>query len=724
MTHTILSPPVSTGRGLYLRALDPEGPLPLNGPEAAEIDIALSAAGSEPAPAAGIALDDLVAQARDWAGQEAVRFRDQVIGAGDESTITRVLLNCAPLSLSAGAWLQWMSSSANGDTALALEVLSLYATDIGVGFPHTDRGSAYRALLARHRVTVETDGLRLTGSDRVESFSFRFPGLLLAMSRLPNSYFPEILGADLYLRGVGTLPPLAALPAEALGDTDRADLDLASGRSSGRSGLARSLAAARLLLDSEDETVSSRLHCGFRWAEHELRQWCARLLSETGLARHPDYEIWRLLFSRARQAAVYHAGYRLDGRPLAEWFADIDAGPGPFLDALARSRLVRPGRPDRSPLLKGLISANGPMFRVFTDEDIAVIAQWISRLPAATSDRQGLAEAQRTWFRKGEAPSATHPVQARAGEPAEPDSVRAAFHALLNRADSPALRAYAHNYASRWLTQCEYRLDGADRQLPHRWNTETGLRGWLEGEHDRHGDQFAEQDAAVITREDLIESTLQLAPLIMIDGGWLQGFTDYRLASSHAGQLLFRTYWDELGNGDRELNHPHIYRKLLRQMGHELPPTGAREFAHWPGFDDRSFALPVYWLSISRFPRSLQPEILGLNLAMELSGVGGSYRTARVGLRKYGFSTQFVDLHNTIDNVATGHSAWAADAIDSYLTELPGGHGQQELAWQRIRIGYRSLNPPDSLGSTVYTTIRLRLARMAGRRRQEETGIR
>jgi hypothetical protein len=131
------------------------------------------------------------------------------------------------------------------------------------------------------------------------------------------------------------------------------------------------------------------------------------------------------------------------------------------------------------------------------------------------------------------------------------------------------------------------------------------------------------------------------------------------------------------------------------EMAADLPPTGSWEFAHWPGFRDESFELPVYWLSIGRFPRTFLPEVLGLNLAMELSGVGGSYRRARIGLKKYGFSTRFVDIHNTIDNVATGHSAWAADAIDSYMVALSGPEPRAQ-AWERVRIGYRSLNPPTS----------------------------
>lgn len=81
-----------------------------------------------------------------------------------------------------------------------------------------------------------------------------------------------------------------------------------------------------------------------------------------------------------------------------------------------------------------------------------------------------------------------------------------------------------------------------------------------------------------------------------------------------------------------------------------------------------------------------------MNLAMELSGVGGTYRNAHKFLKHYGFLTIFVDLHNTIDNVSTGHSAWAANAIDSYMLStqelIP-----QDQSWSRIRLGYESLSP-------------------------------
>ncbi|NUR40593.1 MAG: iron-containing redox enzyme family protein, partial [Streptomyces sp.] len=269
--------------------------------------------------------------------------------------------------------------------------------------------------------------------------------------------------------------------------------------------------------------------------------------------------------------------------------------------------------------------------------------------------------------------------------------------------------AFAHAYATRWLARSRYALNRpAKGALPERWDRENGLRPWLARAHDQHAEGFDEEQVALPSRDELIDSTLQLAPLIMIDGGWLQGFTDYRLAASRAGHFLFRTYWDELGNGEPELNHPRIYRALLRQMGIDLPPTASPEFIAWPQLRDEAFAMPVFWLSVSRFPEEFMPEILGLNLAMELSGVGGSYRDARVALRHHGFSTQFVDLHNTIDNVATGHSAWAADAIDSHLNELPArpGPGGEAEVWERVRIGQRSLNPPAGRAAALYAALR------------------
>lgn len=736
-------------RTLYLRALSPSGP-PAFDPEDLRLVRSALAAGDEADDERGLSAH--MEAAASWSAEEAERFSEVLAPSASGPTATgpsaderqeavrRVLRNCAPLALSAGAWLQWVSSPGNSETEPVLRALSLYAADVGVGLPLSDRGSDYRALLRRHGIAEEKPGVRLAGSEAVEGFSFRLPALLLALSRHPDEYLPVLLGADLCLRSVGLLPPLAAaLAASSSGDDlrkDREILDFGGCRPGAEpSGRDLSLAAVEAYLRERHAapdpdagpTATRRLLGGFRWALHEVRLWSERLRRETALSRHPDYGVWRLIHARARQAAVYHARFKLAGRPLSEWFAEVDAGPREFLTALAKSRLVRPGDPDRSPLLGRLIGPNGAMFRIFTDEEITTLRRWITLLPEEGSvlhpvgDEPGryedLHRAQADWHAQGTdlvgTPADGGPVLPRAEvspRDLSPAAARAAYRSLLSRADTPALRAFAHAYAVRWLARSRYAMKRAVEQLPPRWDRENGLREWLARAHDRHAETFRESGTPLPTREELVDSTLQLAPLIMIDGGWLQGFTDYQLASSRPGHFLFRTYWDELGNGEVELNHPRIYRALLRDMGIDLPPTASAEFSGWPALRDESFALPVFWLSVSRFPEAFMPEILGLNLAMELSGVGGSYRDARVALRHHGFSTQFVDLHNTIDNVATGHSAWAADAIDSYLADLSAmsGPAEEADAWERIRVGHRSLNPPGGRAAELYATLRVR----------------
>jgi hypothetical protein len=86
-----------------------------------------------------------------------------------------------------------------------------------------------------------------------------------------------------------------------------------------------------------------------------------------------------------------------------------------------------------------------------------------------------------------------------------------------------------------------------------------------------------------------------------------------------------------------------------------------------------------------------------LNLAMELSGVGGSYRNGIDTLRHHGFDPCFVVLHNNIDNVSTGHTRMAIDAIKCHMDEMfaRGGTPLVEEHWRRIWTGYRALAPQD-----------------------------
>ncbi|MFD6156623.1 iron-containing redox enzyme family protein [Nocardia sp. NPDC060256] len=645
-------------------------------------------------------------QAAQWSAAEAARFvalTRAATAAEADVLVRRAVLGCAPLGLVSGAWLQWFSAPGNADDPAVMRVLAVYAADVGVGRPRASRGSAYLALLDRLRLAGRAAPTTMIALEqRIADQAFALPAVLLAMSRRPDEFRPEILGADLCLRVVGLLPALAPVAEVMPSAVDWHSIDFGAARVTGEAAavdVCRAAVAAFLVAQPSD--VAQRLIAGFRWALATLRASHAELYAEVAAARDPAFEMAELLRLRGSQGAIYHGKYRIAGKTLAHWLTECRSDPWPLLDALAGSPVVRPGRSSASPLVTGLVSEHGPMFRIFDPADLAVIRRWIDSLPARSPTSQTPALPA--------SPSPFHPSLAESAPAADsaPADLREAYHRLQVREHTPAARRYALTYARGWLGRARYGIDRDDTPLPATCPA-AGLRPWLAEQHDRHAKEFEDNAGGdVQTRRELIDSTVQLAPLTLIDGTWLQGFTDYRQACSEIGFSLFDTYWDELGNGEAGLNHPLIYRELLLEMGVTLPPTASLEFARWPGFREQSFALPVYWLCIGRFPRTFLPEVLGLNLAMELSGVGGSYRRAHISLAANGFSTKFVDVHNTIDNVATGHAAWAADAIGAYLASATGSPGSpdRQLVWDRIRAGYRSLNPPSGWR-----------ARLAGRR--------
>lgn len=643
--------------------------------------------------------------AASWAESERRRYRALLGASATEQRLLqrRVALGCAPLALVSGAWLQWATEPANAEEETALAVLTLYASDIGAGSPRASRGEAYRELLRRLRVAdYVSPTSHVVRDTRISDVAFYLPAVLLAMSRRPNMFLPEILGADLCLRAVGLLPALSIVHDSEAVHSDWSALDPATDRLDGvAGGLEQCRAAIESLIRSSPGEVERRISAGFEWALMSLTRWSALLRTELVDAIDPAHEMADLLRRRAGEAAVYHQGFRLAGRPLSSWLEECGQSPYPLMDALAASRLIKPGRAEGSRLVTSLVSDRGPMFRVFSPQELDILRRWIDSLPPAGGGRRTRAREHDAAPGAGNAGVAV-PVSAMSGPAGSrsdpvPESLRDAYHQLQTRASSPRLLVWAEAYVRGWLARSRLGVRASDDQLPEVWTSE-GLRPWLLDQHARHARAFeADAGAALPSREALIESTLQLAPLTLIDGSWVGGFTDYEQASSDVGRFLFEIYWDELGNGQPSLNHPRIYRELLDEMGVQLPPTHSRAFAESRLLKEWSLELPVYWLSISKFPLTFVAEVLGLNVAMELAGVGGGYRRTRMALQHHGFSTSFVDIHNTIDNVGTGHSAWAADAVDAYMNALANAQGRkaQLAAWHRVRVGFASLTPPD-----------------------------
>jgi Iron-containing redox enzyme len=628
----------------------------------------------------------------------------------------------APMAAALGVWLQGLSAPAVFEDDVHLKILALLANDIGAGAPERSRHDAFRLLARQLDVAEAFGGARELSSVRsIGEAMFCWPALFFALSRRSDAFELELLGIDLAMRTVGLLPPWRVL-ARRRPTSDLSGCDLSSVRIAALAELASQTAKrsrppqssqapavpvtpaalSRWIFERRlaEPAAATRLYAGFEWAVRGLEHWSANLLELVEAWTDPRLAMGLLVQERAREAQIYHQSYKLEGKNLSTWFEEARVDPLPLVDAIARSKLVRPRAPRSSALIGALVRPDGPMFRIFSDRDTATILRWIESLAATLPASAPVADDE------AEEPAATAaqrslplrsltPTPVRTGDlslGATPRSIREAYFLLQGRALAPRTRAFVHEYITWWTKAARASIDKTERSLPPSW-APGELRAWLLDAHDKHSTEFEDRKSVGLpSREDVIDQTLQTAPLTLIDGSWLQGFTDIALASSRWGARLFQTYWDELGNGQWEINHPKIYRDLLTNMGIDLPPTGSLEFALDARLRPESFRLPVYWLCVGKCPVTFRPEVLGMNLAMELSGVGGSYRSAQKFLTHYRFSTHFVDLHNTIDNVSTGHSAWAADAIDAHM-QMIAELGDVEAEWLRVRTGFESLAP-------------------------------
>jgi len=598
--------------------------------------------------------------------------------AADASTTRFIALQHAPRGLLAGCLLQNVATAGNGHEPLALLAHRLHRWHLGGGAFEAQHGVLCRQwLLSLGLHLPETASDRWATLPELLPAAWDLPAYWLSLSLQPQACESELFGAALYELAAPLPVELRGWPCVAGSAAARyVEARQAGGRGALLADAVQALAGAAL-----DKAGLLR---GFMTSLRLAHAWSAELQRHAGGGQlDPAGEMLRLVQRKARFAVGYHGRLSLGKTPFDEAIA---GDPAAFVERLSKSPWIAPGRPDDSLLLSRQVKFGGPMFRVFSDAEIEVLRRWIA----------SLGDTRKAWAPTpapaNPAPRAT-PTASMVPTVAVP-GVRELYFQLLNLESHPAARPAALAHARDWLA-CSARALATRDDLPPKGPQ--GLRTWFEQRAQEQVRSYGGQVAiSGKSRDEVIDEALQLSPMILVDGAWFQRFGNAGLVDSPIGALLYQTYSDEIGNGQAALNHPNIYRALIQQMGIRLPATTSRAFAEFGRFDTESFEVPAFWLSVSLHTRRFLPELLGLNLAMELSGVGGAYRSARDELRLHGFSTLFVDLHNTIDNVSTGHSAMALEAIEMHLDDLSRHAGADATArtWQRVRTGFAALTPP------------------------------
>jgi Iron-containing redox enzyme len=617
----------------------------------------------------------------------------------DDATSHWLLLQYAPMALTPGCLLQECTNAANSHERSAALLHSVHRSLIGAQVASSQPRQPYRCLL--ESLGIELPPLASSmfyRNTNICAASWSLLAWRASLSMLWAERTPEILGAAMF--EVSTMPP--ALVQTALSRTP-----LSPCLEHNKQVFETLLEAIRLLetRGTDVREFQTRLVHGYVASNRIFVRWHSEmiLMLRDGCLS-PRQSMIRLVEAKGRFAVGYHDRLKINERPFDEI---VVSDPAAFVDGLSQSRWIVPGRPDESLLVSQLIGFGGPMFRIFQPGEIDVIRRWISSVngdPVAV--RHALVDrahqASTTNADEQSAPSTCD--QFGAGRGRKPPShlkIRDLYYRLLDAKDQEHTEQQALHFALDWLAITRRRMKDSDvaRHGPNLSYYEPDkLRAWFEQAATEQQRSYVKEPRSVPlrSRQNVVTDAVQLCPMIFIDGCWLQRHADAALVESRIGRILYQIFSDEVGNGDPSLNHPNIYRDLMAEMSVELPTFPSRDFCDSPLFSDEAFLVPTFWLSLARFPRRLLPETLGLNLAMELSGVGGAYRAARDELHEHGFSTRFVDLHNTIDNVSSGHSAMAIDAIDLYMAQHPIGCTEDQLAqqWMRIRTGYNALSPP------------------------------
>lgn len=625
----------------------------------------------------------------------------------DDERTRFVLLQYAPRALLMGVWFKNLTSVSISHLPTICELHKIQSQYLGGGALSDNSAYAYNNLLKSMGLHLpEVSSSRFSYNFEILDISYEAPLYWLAISDYLERYYPEILGVTL-ANCKFAIPKIVIGAIKNLRSSGGSVGYVRKILSSYDSCLCSAVKATKLYLDCISDlddvqlkaNIVDRIHMAYSIATNNHIDWEKSILGElNGVRFSSDYKMLNLLKAKAPFARGYHNKKLFHGKTVDE---SLENDPVEFLIALANSKLIKRGESSQSRLLMNLIGFRGPMFRVFSRAEIKVISDWIESLPVDRSyspnrelkKKHNFDEKLRYFGNPSIDKLDLDIVHACALDDL---NIRQLFYCLINKERYPEIRKVAKRFVFDWLDHCAVGLYSEDRCIPFETYSKDQLWNWFRNYALGEANSYTYEDPERTARDSVVHDSVQLCPMVLIDGGWLQSWCDPSISNTNIACKLFVILSDEIGNGDPNLNHPNVYRELMNDMGVEIPLVASNEFAETRIFENNSFKVPVFWMSLSMFPKTFLPEMLGLNLAMELSGVGNAYRRASDTLKHYGYSTLFVDLHNTIDNASTGHSAMAVEAIVEYMEQLES-YSDHDLnqSWKRIWTGYRSLVPPN-----------------------------
>ena len=594
------------------------------------------------------------------------------------------LLECikktAAISLTQPCWLQNVSQISCSQTITAVQLTSIYLQLTQKEKGRLGLGDLYNALLLSTGTKIPA--LHSHGYSQQTDINpeiFDFATTQLALSRFPRVLFPEILGFTLAYCQMPTLIeicfPDQKLPSPFFKQRQQTvDKQLMP--------VAECIADYLDLFPQQQQLLWRRIQQGF-WLFQLQMQRCRDQLNNTlAQSLSPRQAVAKLFQQKTVAAIGHHHKIQLQGVSLEQWFAGMPENSQALLQALKQSDYVDSQKPLDSPLLK-LFGFKGPMFGVFDEAELLVLQNWLTH---------GLND--KATFSKGKAEQRVTSIPPQAHEQPQRNYAklrnRELYYYLVNADLFPDVLPMAKAKAGKLL-----QLSALFNPLPFKHYSHQQFDAYIENIYQTEVSAYQPlQGIPKISKEAYIWGIEQIAPMILIDGCWLQNSLALQHISPEICKILFGIYCDEIGNGQLEQNHPYIFQQLLDSLSIQVPSVYSAEFIKHSGFINSAFDLPTYMLALSCHPTAFFPELLGLNMAIELSGLGKSYMHLVDEWNYWGIDPSIANLHITIDNYASGHTFLAKKAVQLYMDDVLKRTGDVKVLdkyWRRIYSGYASL---------------------------------
>ena len=299
------------------------------------------------------------------------------------AAIMRVL-QMAPFNQLDGAWLRNITQAGPINEINAL-LFGIWSDEIGNGTVELNHCNLYTDLLQSVGIKLPDVKSREYADDpRFFNSAFETPVFELAISQFPTDYFPELLGMTLNLewevlslrKGIKRLEKLGIDPQFYI---MHVGIDNASEGHGARARRAVELYIDHISREGGEELVQAmwqRIWTGY--VAFAITGDIGSDIDRANEADPPSLEerVESLIAGKSEFARFNHNTKTIKGELLNDLFLD----PARLARALQDGGYITPGDPEHSFFFTKLTTYQGPMYKVFTEEELELMKEWTRSL--------------------------------------------------------------------------------------------------------------------------------------------------------------------------------------------------------------------------------------------------------------------------------------------------------------------------------------------------------